>query len=314
MSGVDRKRKALATTAGPSIAAKKSRRVDATDAAAPRPAAKVASKAVPSGISRFHEERRWAEGLQRVCGVDEAGRGPLCGPVVAGAVVLPRSLSIVGLDDSKKLSEEERERLYEALTSSEDVQWGVCVVDHDEIDRVNILQATMAAMRGAVTHLASKGCKADHILIDGNRVPPNLPAPSEAIVGGDGKSTAIAAASVIAKVTRDRIMLEHDKTWPQYGFAQHKGYGVAAHMSAIHKHGPCPIHRRSFQPIKAMTGFEYPKPSAPLDGAARGAGAGVTSMGKGVRSPGKAVKVRRAVVVKSALKGKTKGKGKADRQ
>ncbi|WIA32462.1 hypothetical protein OEZ86_003282 [Tetradesmus obliquus] len=195
----------------------------------------------------------WAKGYKAVAGVDEAGRGPLAGPVVAAAAVLPADIQLAGLNDSKQMSEGAREELYEQLTSHPDVAWAVAVVDRETIDEVNILQAAMLAMTRAVQGLARAP---DAVLVDGNRRPAGLEhLPMQALVKGDASSTCIAAASVIAKVTRDRLMLELDAQYPQYGFAQHKGYGVPAHKTAIQRHGPCPEHRRSFEPVKSMTGW-----------------------------------------------------------
>ena len=181
--------------------------------------------------------------------MDEAGRGPLAGPVVAAACVVPADVHIAGVADSKQLTEEQREALYAALTSHPRVEWSACVVSHTVIDSINILQATLRAMEGAVAGLATAP---DRVLIDGNKVPPGLAATGECIIGGDDKSYAIGAASIIAKVTRDRLMLALDAQFPLYGFAQHKGYGTAAHMAAIAKHGPCAAHRRTFAPMKHM--------------------------------------------------------------
>ncbi len=177
-----------------------------------------------------------------VCGVDEAGRGPLAGPVCAAAVILPPNAAIPGLDDSKKLTEKKREALYDVITQTA-VAYGVAFASVEEIETLNILQATFLAMQRAVAQLAPAPA---FILIDGNRLPPDLPAPAQTIVGGDGISASIAAASVLAKVTRDRLMREMDLRYPGYGFAAHKGYGSKAHCEAIRRLGPCPIHRLSF--------------------------------------------------------------------
>ena len=281
--------------------------------------------------ARSYEARWWAKGSARVAGVDEAGRGPLAGPVVAAACIIPSNVHIVrtravsgacaplrgcssanncrarlacgqvGVADSKQLSEEQREALYEELTTHPQVhaaaacascasllqqaltrslcsqiEWSACIIEHTVIDEINILQArrgafqqrlasrpelqrltarqtrqaTMRAMEGAVAGL--KRGTPDRVLVDGNRVPPALAHNGEAIIGGDDKSFVIGAASIIAKVTRDRIMLALDKRFPAYGFAQHKGYGTKAHMEAIARHGPCDVHRRTFAPIKHM--------------------------------------------------------------
>jgi len=210
-------------------------------------------------VSRALEEELHSQGVKVIVGVDEAGRGPLAGPVVAAAVYIPPDVHIEGINDSKQLDEAQREWLYECITSHKDIVWSVVALDHLEIDRINILEATMQAMRRAVEKVdallksrSRNGQSIQHVLVDGNRLPKDIIQPAEAVVKGDGNVFSIAAASILAKVTRDREMLEHDKSWPQYGFAQHKGYGVGSHMSAIHKHGPCPIHRMTFAPCKHM--------------------------------------------------------------
>ena len=187
------------------------------------------------------ENEYYSGGFQLVCGVDEAGRGPLAGPVCAGACILPRNLEIPGLNDSKKLSEKKREALYEIITR-EATAWAVCLVDEKTIDDVNILQATYLAMRGAVEKLA---VQPDFCLVDGNR-DPGLGIPTQTVVKGDSRCANVAAASILAKVTRDRFMVELDKRYPQYGFERHKGYGTAQHYAALREFGPCPIHRPSF--------------------------------------------------------------------
>jgi ribonuclease HII len=176
-----------------------------------------------------------------VCGVDEAGRGPLAGPVYAAAVILPEGLEIEGLNDSKKLSELKRERLYEVITEKAH-SWSVSSASESEIDEYNILQATFLAMRRAVESL---GIKPNFALIDGNR-PPNLNIPLKCIIGGDGIYSCIAAASVLAKVTRDRFMYTLAKDYPEYEFDRHKGYGTALHYEKLRKYGPSPVHRLSF--------------------------------------------------------------------
>ena len=192
-----------------------------------------------------HERTLRQQGWQRVAGIDEAGRGPLAGPVVAAAVVLPRDFHHAELNDSKKLTEQKRERLYDEITSNREIHWAMAVVEPEEIDRLNILQATHEAMRRAVAALVPDP---DHALIDGLPVLP-FPMPQTALVGGDGLSFSIAAASVIAKVTRDRIMVEMCARYPSYEFARHKGYGTALHLAKLRAHGPCPIHRKSFAPV-----------------------------------------------------------------
>lgn len=203
---------------------------------------------------RFAYERDLRDrGIAPVAGIDEAGRGPLAGPVVAAAVVLPSCWIAAGppeslqeLNDSKQLSEKKRERLFAALHEFPEIDFGIAAVEAEEIDRINILQATHLAMNRALAGLRSP---AAHALVDGNPVK-TLTAPQTAIVKGDSLSFSIAAASILAKVTRDHLMMEHDRRHPAYGFAGHKGYGTKQHLAAIAEHGPCPIHRRSFAPLK----------------------------------------------------------------
>ena len=193
------------------------------------------------------EELAAAEGLEIVAGVDEAGRGPLAGPVSVAAVILPRGIFLPKLNDSKKLSSKARDELYDRILEKA-VAVGTSFVDAKTIDRVNIYQATINGMYEAIFALDPKPQK---VLIDA--VPlENLPMPSLSIVKGDEKSASIAAASVIAKVRRDRWMEECDREYPQYGFARHKGYGTAEHIKALREYGPCPIHRLSFEPIRSM--------------------------------------------------------------
>ncbi len=187
-----------------------------------------------------------ASGHILVCGVDEAGRGPWAGPVCAAAVILNESNIPTGLNDSKKLTEAKREALFPLILASADV--GVGLVSAAEIDVLNILQATYLAMSRAVAALKLKPTLA---LIDGNCAP-KLSCPAQTIIGGDAKSLSIAAASIIAKVTRDRLMCEMDGIFPAYGFARHKGYGTAAHSAALKRYGPCTEHRKSFAPIRAL--------------------------------------------------------------
>jgi ribonuclease HII len=184
-------------------------------------------------------------GVELIAGIDEAGRGPLAGPVVAAAVILPLGFRLAEIDDSKKLSTELREELFAALTARSDICWAVGVVEHDEIDRININRASHQAMRRAVEALATTP---HHALIDGRPVRP-FPVPHTAIVKGDGQSKSIAAASILAKVTRDRMMIEVDSLYPSYGFAQHKGYATPLHLARLQAHGPCPIHRKTFLPV-----------------------------------------------------------------
>ncbi len=187
-----------------------------------------------------------SRGLLLVAGVDEAGRGPLAGPVVAAAVILPEKFRHRKLNDSKQLPEAVRESIYGELTGNGKIFWAVAIVEHDEIDRLNILRATHEAMRRAVAKLTPQP---QHVLIDGLPVRP-FPVPQTALVGGDALSFSIAAASVIAKVTRDRLMVEMCAKFPGYDFARHKGYGTPQHLAALKQHGPCPIHRRSFLPVR----------------------------------------------------------------
>lgn len=189
------------------------------------------------------ERPHWSAGLRRVAGVDEAGRGCLAGPVVAAAAILPPDADLPGLDDSKKLTPERRDALYDRI-HAEALAVGVGACSPAEIDELNILWAAMEAMCRAVVDLA---LPPDLALIDGNRVPPGLPVPAEAIVKGDAKSLSIAAASIIAKVTRDRLLVALDAEHPAYGFAGHKGYPTAQHYAALAAHGPTPHHRRTFR-------------------------------------------------------------------
>lgn len=182
-----------------------------------------------------------------VAGVDEAGRGPLAGPVVVAAVILPDQHPIAGLGDSKALTEARREALV-PLIERHALAWHVEWVGPDEIDRLNILHATMAGMARAVRALSPA---ARHVLVDGNRIPPGLPCPAEALVKGDAREPAIMAASILAKVARDRRMCELDARFPGYGFAVHKGYPTPGHLEALRRLGPCPEHRRSFAPVRA---------------------------------------------------------------
>ena len=187
------------------------------------------------------EEKAWAEGYWAVCGVDEAGGGPVAGPVCAAAVILPGGIEIEGLNDSKKLSEKKREQLFEVITENA-IAWSVSLVDEKTIDEINILQATYRAMRQAVEGLTSP---ADFAYVDGNRSE-GLAVPHECVVSGDAKVPSVAAASIIAKVTRDRLMRQFAERYPAYGFEKHKGYETKAHDEALLAHGPCPIHRMTF--------------------------------------------------------------------
>lgn len=187
-------------------------------------------------------------GLTKVAGVDEAGRGPLAGPVSAAAVLLPPGWRCPGLDDSKKLTAAKRERLFEVITTDVSVCWSLAYAEPEEIDRINILRATHAAMARAVKGLS---LAVDHCLIDGLRVR-DFPWPHDGIVKGDGKSLSIAAASIIAKVSRDRVMHQFAVEFPEYGFERHMGYGTKMHLEALRLHGPCRLHRRSFQPVAQL--------------------------------------------------------------
>ena len=182
------------------------------------------------------------EGYNYICGIDEAGRGPLAGPVVVAAVIMPKDSMIEGVNDSKKVSEKKREKLYE-LIIEEAISYSVGIVDQNEIDRINILNATKAGLTEAVRTLK---VKPELILVDALTNIDTCGVPYKSIIKGDAKSYSIAAASIIAKVTRDRIMREWDKVYPEYGFEKHKGYGTAAHISAIKENGLCPLHRLSF--------------------------------------------------------------------
>ncbi len=176
-----------------------------------------------------------------VCGIDEAGRGPLCGPVVAGAVILPKHNDLLYINDSKKLSEKKRDELYDVIRENA-IAWAVGISSPERIDEINILQATYEAMREAINNLSVT----PDILLNDAVIIPGVDIPQEKIIKGDAKSQNIAAASIMAKVTRDRMMAEYDALYPQYGFAKHKGYGTAQHIEAIKKFGPCPIHRSTF--------------------------------------------------------------------
>lgn len=197
----------------------------------------------------IHERELRASGYTVVAGLDEVGRGPLAGPVCAAAAVLPDDFDHAVLNDSKKLNGRQRERIYAELTQNPGVRWCCAMVEVEEIDRINILQATWMAMRRAVDGLP---VRADAALIDGRPVK-NFPIHHRALVGGDGLSFSIAAASVIAKVTRDRLMRELALQHPEYGFDDHKGYGTPRHLEALRRHGPCPVHRRSFAPVAQQT-------------------------------------------------------------
>ena len=206
-------------------------------------------------ISRFKFEREILQkGAQRVAGTDEAGRGPLAGPVVCAAVILPNAwiekgvpYKLRGLNDSKQLDAEEREKYYTFLTGCGEVLWGVAVMSVEVIDRINILRASLEGMNEALAQLAPGP---EHTLVDGPYIS-TLKHPQTALIDGDARSYSIAAASVIAKVTRDRMMINYDREFPGYGFAEHKGYMTPRHMAALAELGPCVLHRRSFSPVRA---------------------------------------------------------------
>lgn len=200
-----------------------------------------------------YEHRFYTEGFSVVAGTDEAGRGPLCGSVVAAAVILPEGLMIEGLDDSKKLSEKKREKLFDVIIK-EAVSYGIAEATVEEIDTLNILNASQLAMRRAAEKLSPSP---DMLLVDGN-IARGFPMKTQTLIGGDGLSMSIAAASILAKVTRDRMCLEWDRLYPQYGIAVHKGYATKAHVEALKTYGPCPISRMSFlKKILAGTPFEF---------------------------------------------------------
>ncbi len=188
------------------------------------------------------EKEALSKGYRFICGVDEAGRGPLAGPVCAAAVILDENRPIEGINDSKKLSEKKREALFDVILENA-VAYGIAFATVEEIEEVNILNATYLAMNRAIESLS---IKADFALIDGNRVPKDIKVNCQTVVKGDAKSMSIAAASILAKVTRDRLLLEYDQKYPQYGFAKHKGYGTAEHMNAIREFGISEVHRPSF--------------------------------------------------------------------
>lgn len=193
-------------------------------------------------MPNYEIERKFrADGYSVICGIDEAGRGPLSGPVFAAACIMPDGFVIPGLDDSKKLTEKKREALFDIICR-EAIAYSIAYATPEEIDEMNILNADMLAMHRAVEGLS---VRPDLALVDGN-IARDFPVPAVPIIKGDALSCSIAAASILAKVSRDRICLEHDAMYPEYGFAKHKGYGTKAHMDALRRLGPCPIHRRSF--------------------------------------------------------------------
>jgi len=196
-------------------------------------------------VSMRHELKLKRQGVVLIAGVDEVGIGPLAGPVVAAAVILREDIKIRGLDDSKKITPENRKKLYRAIIDSS-VSVGIGIVDNTLIDRINILQASLVAMEAAVNALSEKP---DHILVDGIRKIPRIPIPQTSIKHGDSISSAIAMASIIAKVTRDRLMENYHRIYPHYEFSNHKGYGTKRHIKLLKKFGPTPIHRLSYQPV-----------------------------------------------------------------
>lgn len=189
----------------------------------------------------YYENQAYEKGYKLVCGVDEAGRGPLAGPVCAAAVVLPKGLILEGVNDSKKLTEKKREALFDVITQQA-LDWSVAFATVEEIEEINILNAAMLAMKRAVEGLKNP---VDFAIIDGNKKPP-LEIDCEAVVKGDANSMSVAAASILAKVSRDRILRQYAVDYPQYGFEKHKGYGTKAHVEALKKYGPCEVHRPSF--------------------------------------------------------------------
>lgn len=201
-----------------------------------------------------YEKALFKSGFSRICGIDEVGRGPLAGPVVACAVIISKKLILEdkvglfnGVKDSKKLSASSREKWFNFLTRENEIKWGIGIISEKTIDKVNILEATKLAMNEALKKLNTSP---DFLLIDGNFTLENIDLSQKAIPQGDAKVISIAAASIIAKVTRDRIMLEYHEKYPEYHFNKHKGYGTKIHIDALKKYGPCPLHRFSFAPVK----------------------------------------------------------------
>ena len=200
----------------------------------------------------LYEDEARQQGYQIVAGLDEAGRGPLAGPVVAASCIIPAGVLIPGVNDSKQLTAGERAYLYQVITQDERICFGVGIIDSQTIDKINIYQATISAMLMAVSQLT---ITPQVLLVDGMKLAhPTIP--SQKIIDGDAKSQSIAAASIIAKVTRDRLMIDFHEQWPQYGFNQNKGYGTEMHLEALQVHGICPIHRRSYEPIKILIAAE----------------------------------------------------------
>lgn len=205
-----------------------------------------------------YENKLIKSGFSRICGIDEVGRGPLAGPVVACALTINNSKNFAAekfkkLKDSKKLSAKQREKWHRALLENGCVKFGIGIVSEKIIDKINILEATKSAMQKALENLTCKlADKPDFLLIDGNFILEQIDLNQKAVLRGDEKIISIAAASIIAKVTRDKMMLKYHKKYPDYFFDKHKGYGTKLHFEMIKKHGPCPIHRRSFEPIKSL--------------------------------------------------------------
>lgn len=210
-----------------------------------------------------YENKLTAAGFSKICGIDEVGRGPLAGPVVAAAIMISGELfkdlsKFKGVNDSKKLSAKSREKWYEILAKHEKIKWGIGIISEKVIDKINILEAAKLAMAEAIKNLIRHSAKQpDYLLIDGNFILDDFPNINQkSIIKGDAKSISIAAASIIAKVTRDRMMRRFHEDYPEYGFDKHKGYGTRLHCEMIRKYGPCPIHRRSFEPIKSLTPYK----------------------------------------------------------
>ena len=195
----------------------------------------------------------YGKGYKAVCGVDEVGRGPLAGPVVAAAVIVPEDFNLEGLDDSKKCSPELREEIFQTVVEL-GLPCGIGIIDNKVIDRINILKASLMAMRKAVMDLKQAP---DFVLVDGNQMIPKLSFPQMSVIGGDSLCKAISTASIMAKVTRDRIMEKYTELYPAYSFGQHKGYPTELHLAELRKHGPCDIHRRSFRPVAELLEKQY---------------------------------------------------------
>jgi len=205
-------------------------------------------------LNSYEDEAR-SQGYQLIAGVDEAGRGPLAGPVVAAACIIPQGILIPGVNDSKQLNAGERAELFQLIISDDRIVYGVGIVDPQTIDKVNIYQATSLAMLEAISKLP---ISPHFLLVDGMKLPhPSIPA--QKIIDGDAKSQSIAAASIIAKETRDQLMVQYHERWPEYGFNQHKGYGTEKHLKALQAYGICPLHRLSFEPVKALLKIEDPQ-------------------------------------------------------